>query len=105
MSDRKPGWYWVKIREAGLASDWFPTRWEGEDWSINNRSDSHSFKLIAGPRIPTPDEPWQTVPVEPTKSMREEFREAHEAWEEGKGDGSGSPDFQWKAMLAAAPKP
>lgn len=66
-------------------------------WSINGYGkylDESCFEVV-GPRIPTPDEPWQCVPVEPTHNMLEASGydisiEAVEAWQ---------------AMLAAAPKP
>jgi hypothetical protein len=43
------------------------------------------------------------VPVEPTLEMREAFHQAHESWEAGYSGTVGSPDYQWEAMLAAAP--
>jgi len=51
-------------------------------------------------------EGWELVPVEPTPEMREAFHEAHEECENPEGViGPGSPDHQWRAMLAVAPKP
>lgn len=51
---------------------------------------------------------WKLVPIEPTPEMREAFHEAHEQWEDGchwKATAAGSPDWQWSAMLEAAPSP
>jgi hypothetical protein len=50
-------------------------------------------------------EGWQMVPVVPTREMCEAFHEAHEEWESGDNWRLDSPDHQWAAMLAAAPKP
>lgn len=48
---------------------------------------------------------WQVVPVEPTRAMCEAFHNAHEEWENGGDWRLDSPDHQWRAMLAVAPKP
>lgn len=63
---------------------------------------------LTGPVVvidkPGVSEGWQLVPVEPTKAMREAFHEAHEEWESWNDWRLDSPDHQWHAMLAAAPK-
>jgi hypothetical protein len=46
---------------------------------------------------------WKLVPVEPTPEMRRAFHKAQEFVEEG--GYVYSPDYQWKAMLDAAPHP
>ena len=45
---------------------------------------------------------WVMVPVEPTPDMREAYHQAQAEYEDA--DGLWSPDHQWQAMLAAAPK-
>ncbi|MGE6294226.1 hypothetical protein [Aeromonas media] len=50
-------------------------------------------------------EGWQLVPMKPTRAMCEAFHNAHEEWENGDDWQRDSPDHQWKAMLAMAPKP
>ncbi|EIE1692867.1 hypothetical protein RLV03_000419 [Salmonella enterica subsp. enterica serovar Benin] len=47
---------------------------------------------------------YALVPVEPTPEMREAFHVANEEYEQGHY-GIYSPDHQWQAMLATAPKP
>ena len=50
---------------------------------------------------------WKLVPVEPTKKMRGAFHRANDKIEDGNAlaNVTGSPDYQWAAMLKAAPKP
>ncbi|MFG0518189.1 hypothetical protein [Kluyvera intermedia] len=55
----------------------------------------------AGNSPATPDG-WVLVPVEPTPEMRDAYHNAQEEYESV--DGLWSPDHQWKAMIAAAPK-
>ena len=89
---RQAGWYWVRL--SGVGGEWTPSQ-------LNRRGEAEIYESDAvyeiGPRIPTPDEPWQTVPVEFTKEQDEaceiEWREADE-WRD-----------LYAAMLAAAPKP
>ena len=45
---------------------------------------------------------WVMVPGEPTPDMREAYHQAQAEYEDA--DGLWSPDHQWQAMLAAAPK-
>ncbi|MBY5942815.1 hypothetical protein KUW00_18215 [Halomonas sp. DP5N14-9] len=92
---RQAGWYWVKGMLG--CDDWSPSYWD----SRLARWDSlipDGDEIEAGPRIPTPDEPWQCVPVEPTREMLEST-----------GDTSASAYHgmlgAWTVMLAAAPKP
>ncbi|EPI3496233.1 hypothetical protein ACS5PQ_002229 [Klebsiella pneumoniae] len=51
------------------------------------------------PRVP---DGYALVPIELTPDMREAYHQAQEEYEET--DGLWSPDYQWKAMLAAAPQ-
>lgn len=46
---------------------------------------------------------WKLVPVEPTEEMRGAFHDADEEFNEGSTQEC-SPDYQWSAMLAAAPE-
>lgn len=91
MSERQNGWYWVKEH---ISEDWAAWYWNGDDF---RGQDEECFAVI-GDRIPTPDDPWQCVPVEPTAEMIEAAREQHE------GDAY-LPASLHRAMLAAAPKP
>lgn len=45
---------------------------------------------------------WKLVPIEPTIEMREAFHNSYKDFENCIGE---CPDSQWKAMIAAAPKP
>lgn len=64
MSDqRQPGWYWV---QEWMMEDWQPRYWS--DGGFDGGLSDEVFAVI-GPRIPTPDEPWQTVPTEVTPDM------------------------------------
>lgn len=57
---------------------------------------------MVGPRIPTPDEPWQCVPVEITKEMQHRwmFPPGEQGW-----PNSATPSERYRSMLDAAPKP
>lgn len=61
MSERQEGWYWVKQE-----SD---SPWEIARLSKENFENIEAFWAVVGDRIPTPDEPWQTVPVRLTHRM------------------------------------
>lgn len=68
--------------------------------------------LLAGKVPDHPEQPLAMVPkgyvLVPrvlTREMREAFHEAHEEWESGNDWRRDSPDYEWAAMLAAAPKP
>lgn len=93
---RQPGWYWVKTDDWPEA-DWETGEWDGHQWRVTNSETPWSPELIetVGPRIPTPDEPWQCVPKLPALEMIE--ASGHE--------NSYQVGFAWQAMLAAAPKP
>lgn len=95
MSEREAGWYWVKVQgrhEAAMlmhCGKWLTmlAGIVGDSW----------FDEISD-RIPTPDELWQCVPVEPTLDMLNagyhfQFDDPHP-----------TSDI-YAAMLAAAPKP
>lgn len=86
---RKPGWYWVK--DGG---QWEPLWFNGEMWD-GHHHDAEIREI--GPRIPTPDEPWQCVPTEPTAAMKKaadvDTPGPMTAWK------------CWQVMLAAAPRP
>lgn len=99
---RQAGWYWVK--EDALAPRWEAAEWcpEFNGWSVTaNEEWVRDENLVAvGDRIPTPDEPWQCVPVEATRDMRDAVYKKTgsvqimaDAW------------AAWPDMLAAAPKP
>lgn len=107
---RKAGWYWV-INED-LAKGWIAAEWKDE-WGDGDLfwcgcgegfDDDQCQKI--GPRIPTPDEPWQTVPIEPTREMLREAATSDGATDEvAIGYGMASAAYDWNLMLAAAPKP
>lgn len=87
-AQRKAGWYWVKV-----TARWEPAYFDGLEFTLD-----HGPIAKLGPRIPTPDEPWQCVPKEPTQEMQNHGSVAryHERLD-CKG--------LYKAMLSAAPKP
>ncbi|WP_306168798.1 hypothetical protein [Halomonas sp. MMSF_3323] len=87
---RQAGWYWVKEHSY---ENWVAWHWNGVDFA---GVDEDCFAEI-GPRIPTPDEPWQCVPVEPTREMAESGQIASEAGCHVEGI--------YCDMIAAAPKP
>ena len=98
MSKRKAGWYWVKWPHE---KEWFAARYMGRVrerhmWSSGDiiQSDAPSF---IGPRIPTPDEPWQCAPVKATEEMVIAYMR--------NGGDVENADSDWQTMLAAAPKP
>jgi hypothetical protein len=82
---RKAGWYWVK--DGG---QWEPLWFNGEMWD-GHHHDAEIREI--GPRIPTPDEPWDIVPAVPTDTMIEVGELAQSAFS------------TWMGMKAAAPKP
>lgn len=93
MSERQKAWYWTKVDDC-----WGALEWDGESWAYGDKEFGDEYLDHIGSRIPTPDEPWQTVPVEPTIEMydRALHDEAH---------GSDTAEAVWVSMLAAAPKP
>ncbi|EOY5729788.1 hypothetical protein ACP7QD_003348 [Enterobacter bugandensis] len=60
------------------------------------------FQAKAAGNSPMIPDGWVMVPVEPTPEMREAYHQAQGEYEDV--DGLWSPDHQWQAMLAAAPK-
>ena len=84
MSERKPGWYWVKEHHY---DDWEAWYWNGTDFSGVGEDCCAEIDQ----RIPTPDEPWQAVPVVPTEKMLGPSRWARH--------------LVYRQMLDAAPKP
>ena len=95
---RKPGWYWVKF---GKGNDWECKRLVSNGYWASHDGVMETEPSEIGPRIPTPDDPWQCVPVETTYEM---------------GEASGCIGYfgksaydqaqdMWSAMLAAAPRP
>lgn len=103
MGERKEGWYWVRLEDF---NEWIP--WE---WRISSRSPEGLWynsenPIEIGPRIPTPDEPWQCVPKQLDIAMVEEFEErlAEQGWS---AEAAGEIDKQdiWDAQLDVAPKP
>lgn len=90
MVNRKAGWYWVKLIEGGK---WRCFKWNGSAWCDKRSEYPEDIFDVIGPRIPTPDEPWQCVPVEATDEMVEA--------------GYMKIDLKqkWVVMLATAPKP
>ena len=104
MTRRKAGWYWVKMDGEWYASQYRPGHIRGGDgveapWSfgILLSLEEAGFDEI-GPRIPTPDEPWQAVPVEPTEQMTGDVQRMTAHW-------ANDAEDIWPIMLAAAPKP
>lgn len=94
MSERKEGWYHVKVGDY-----WTCAYWHGKGWTVlgvNQCSDKYFDEI--GQRIPSPEEPWVTVPVEPTQEMQNAGSVAryHER-KDCKG--------VYHAMTSAAPKP
>ena len=67
-TERQPGWYWVKT-----VSHDSPEYWECSYYDCNGFHEE-GVKVV-GPRIPTPDEPWQTVPSRVTPEWRAAMQE------------------------------
>lgn len=90
MSEREKGWYWVKQEHH---HNWRPDFWRDGKWrSVWSMPEDDGCHAEVGPRIPTPDEPWQCVPVEMTPDMGEAVKGYNRF-------------IDWKEALAAAPKP
>ena len=85
---RQAGWYWVKEHSY---ENWVAWHWNGVDFA---GVDEDCFAVI-GPRIPSPDEPWQCVPVEATADMLDVLTLGHLV----------TAPRRWREALAAAPKP
>ena len=98
MSERRKGWYHVKD-ENGF---WQCAQWNGYAWHgvfVENGLDDYWQEI--GQRVPTPDEPWQTVPVEPTHAMHLAGESAYEGGMSEYPD----PSSMYREMLEAAPRP
>lgn len=89
MNERKEGWYWVK---AYNDAPWECTYWNGRAW--RNASPNHEHYRV-GPRIPTPDEGWVTVPAEANADMMEVLTLGNKV----------TAPRRWRDTIAAAPKP
>ena len=84
--------------DENTGGKWVPWEWIEESEVLCARwYHSLSFSEI-GSRIPTPDEPWQCVPVALTEEMVDEALSTIGALGE-------QVDEAWSDMLAAAPKP
>lgn len=103
MSERKEGFYWI-MHDA--FDGWQAGQWEDGAWMLAgiNKSLADEQMEVIGPRIPSPDEPWQCVPETPDWSMlsADGCSKHHD----------GQPCLHhdnrrriWKAMLRAAPHP
>ncbi len=94
MSERQVGWYWVKVLESGKWGCFF---WNGVQWRGESGAYPDEMFNVVGPRIPTPDEPWQCVPVDLTPPMRRAGQHAkeHDCYIDG----------IYADIIAAAPKP
>ena len=69
---------------------------------FRSRPAQSSLSPAQGGNSPVIPEGWVMVPIEPTADMREAYHQAQAEYEDV--DGLWSPDHQWQAMLAAAPK-
>lgn len=87
---RDAGWYWVRVCEGGA---WGCFNWNGSKWKDSDGLYDDALFDVVGPRIPTPDEPWQCVPKEPNSAMLAAVS----------CPGCAATDYAH--MLAAAPKP
>ena len=100
MSERKAGWYWC-VMDGAL----FPIYYSGATWWKGGHKLWEEPRIVSG-RIPTPEEPWQCVPAEPTIEML-----AALGWDGdvnlaiGHGAITGELEGAYAAMLAVAPKP
>lgn len=106
----QPGWYWVKTDDWPEA-DWEAGEWDGRQWRVTSSDAPWAPELIemVGPRIPTPDEPWQCVPSIPTDGMKQAGKTAIEDLQKLRGiDAYAHCDdapAAYRYMLSAAPKP
>lgn len=106
MNQRADGWYWVKLEDS---DGWIPWEWRSSSRSPQGTWFNSETPIEVGQRVPTPDEPWQCVPKEPTEDMMhagcvatgdcERIGECHL-------DCHFSPAPKvYRAMLSAAPTP
>lgn len=98
MSERKSGWYWVKpTKHCGWQCAYYDDLAK-EIWAVVYGALDVKRVYEFGPRIPTPDEPWQCVPIVPTREMMESTGDTSaEAYSGMLG--------AWMMMLSAAPQP
>lgn len=97
MSREFADWFFDN-KKAGCGNVWFmmmAAMWEG--WQGRT-----AMLQGASGNSPVIPDGWLMVPVEPTPDMREAYHQAQAEYEDS--DGLWSPDHQWQAMLAAAPK-
>lgn len=71
-------------------------------WSVQEYVELERYQEAMISNSPATPDGWVMVPVEPTPEMRDAYHNAQEEYESV--DGLWSPDHQWKAMIAAAPK-
>ena len=71
-------------------------------WSVQEYVELERYQEAMIGNSPATPDGWVMVPVEPTPEMRDAYHNAQEEYESV--DGLWSPDHQWKAMIAAAPK-
>lgn len=71
-------------------------------WSVQEYVELERYQEAMIGNSPATPDGWVMVPVEPTAEMRDAYHSAQEEYESV--DGLWSPDHQWKAMIAAAPK-
>ncbi len=98
MRKLKMGWYWVKISDRFTdADEWEVAEWDGANWNVTCADHGWDMEAIdhVGPRIPTPDEPWQCVPSEATPDMLDIQTLGYHT----------PASKRWRETLAVAPKP
>lgn len=87
MPQRPFGWYWVK--NPDLSDDWITAKWTTDHhepepfWAALGEGFEDAQCTSIGQRIPSPDEPWQMMPAEPTEEMIEEAAKAIVSWDDG----------------------
>lgn len=72
MSDRAEGYYHIQIDEGVWECGFWNSRFKSWEFGGLEYKDRSIFRV--GPRIPTPDEPWVTVPKEATIDMQRAIR-------------------------------
>ena len=97
---RKPGWYWVKF---GNGNDWECKRLVPSGYWASHDGVMETEPSEVGPRIPTPDETWQCVPVEPPSELMRLMPEVLASLKGSGVDVSLADDVE--RALAASPTP
>ena len=109
MSERREGWYWVKVtpRVSGDDDGWEAVKYEGVLWFMAGRSDYLPEGLIdtIGPRIPTPDEDWQCVPKRMDRAMMSAAIPNDQCEFPDYRDQEDEMQARYVRALSAAPKP